>query len=81
LIVFLIPLLQNPRQAVQLYGFGWSIGKHKGKKYIQHDGYWLAFISYYIRFPEEHLSVIILLNRDYDLPEKELDLEIAELYL
>jgi len=63
------------------YGFGWILGTHKGKKYICHDGYWLAFMSYYIRFPEDRLSVIILLNRDYDLPEEELDIKIAELYL
>jgi len=63
------------------YGFGWEFGKtESGHKYMKHDGSWLGFISYYVRFPEEHLSVIILLNRNYDL-EDDLEMEIADIFL
>lgn len=59
------------------YGFGWDIGAD----YVGHSGAWLGFISYYVRFPEQQLGVIVLINRDYDLPDDDLALRIAELYL
>jgi len=64
------------------YGFGWEVGKtESGEKYMKHDGAWLGFISYYVRFPKERLSVIILLNRNYDLPEGDPEMEIADIFL
>jgi CubicO group peptidase (beta-lactamase class C family) len=64
------------------YGFGWYFDQHAGRRYVAHDGEWLGFQSFYVRFPEQQLSVIILLNRTYDLPWiGEIGLEIAELYL
>ncbi|MBI1881111.1 MAG: beta-lactamase family protein [Chloroflexi bacterium] len=64
------------------YGFGWSLGTHASQPYVGHDGAWLGFLSNYVRFPQQRLAVIILLNRDYDLPElNELAFEIADLYL
>ncbi len=64
------------------YGFGWDIGTRNGKNYVKHDGRWLAFNSNYVRFPDQKLSVIILLNRDYDIPDlSDLGMSIADLYL
>jgi hypothetical protein len=35
-----------------------------------------------VRFPEQHFSVIVLLNRDYDYPDDpRIALQIAEFYL
>jgi len=48
---------------------------------MKHDGAWPGFISYYVRFPKEHLSVIILLNRNYDLPEGDPEMEVADIFL
>ncbi len=63
------------------YGFGWDLGTRSGERYVAHDGAWLGFISYYARFPDQRLAVIVLLNRDYDLPDEDVALEIADLYL
>ena len=64
------------------YGFGWDVDEHDGLLYQGHEGAWLAFLSDYLRFPEQRLVVIVLLNRDYDVPElRELSLQIADLYL
>ena len=63
------------------YGFGWSLGMHSGERYIAHGGGWLGFVAFYARFPDQRLSVIVLLNRDFDLPDGNLALEIANLYL
>lgn len=63
------------------YGFGWDIGTVKGEPYVGHSGSWLGFISYYVRFPERRLGVVALLNRDYDLPDEAVAIEIAKFYL
>ncbi len=63
------------------YGFGWELGTLSGERYVAHEGAWLGFVSFYARFPDQRLSVIVLLNRDYDLPDEDLALEIADLYL
>jgi len=63
------------------YGFGWTVGDYNGVPSVSHDGHWLAFITAYARFPEQRLAVIVLLNRDYDLPEEDLAMQIADIYL
>lgn len=63
------------------YGYGWDVGMALGEPYVGHEGSWLGFISYYVRFPNQRLGVIVLLNRDYDLPEEDVAMKIVELYL
>jgi CubicO group peptidase (beta-lactamase class C family) len=64
------------------YGFGWYFDEYEGRGYTAHDGEWLGFQSFYVRFPEQQLTVIILLNRSYDLPSlEEVGLEVAGVYL
>lgn len=65
------------------YGFAWDVGDHKGVTYHAHSGAWLGFVSYYVRFPEKRLSVVLLLNFDYLQPsdEETLAFTIADLYL
>jgi CubicO group peptidase (beta-lactamase class C family) len=60
------------------YGFGWELEE----EYIAHSGAWLGFQSDYVRFPEKHFSVIVMLNRDYNIPDDErIALQVAEFYL
>jgi CubicO group peptidase (beta-lactamase class C family) len=62
------------------YGFGWELGEYNGQQYIGHQGDWLGFIAYHVRFPQQQLGVIVLFNRDYDLPDEDVALQIAGMY-
>ncbi|HWQ65553.1 MAG TPA: serine hydrolase domain-containing protein [Methanospirillum sp.] len=66
---------------VSNYGFGWEISNHNGIPYVWHDGSWLGFLSQYVRFPKQHLSVIILQNKNYNQPEGDLGLKVADMFL
>ena len=48
----------------EYYGFGWSIDEVNGRKVIQHGGSNVGFRSYYTRFVNDGLSIIILTNTD-----------------
>ena len=64
------------------YGFGWELETYQGQSYVAHSGGWLGFNSDYVRFPDEHFSVIALLNRDYGYPdEPRIALKVASFYL
>ncbi len=65
------------------YGFAWDVGDYNGETYHAHSGAWLGFVSYYVRFPQKGLSVVLLLNFDYLQPsdEETLAFKIADLYL
>jgi CubicO group peptidase (beta-lactamase class C family) len=63
------------------YGFGWELSMHHGVRAVSHTGAWLAFSSSYARFPRQRLAIMVLLNRDFDLPDADLAFEIADVYL
>jgi N-acyl-D-aspartate/D-glutamate deacylase len=44
------------------YGFGWSLEPHLGRRCISHTGSWLGFRAAIARYPDDHLSVIVLSN-------------------
>ncbi|RYE50995.1 MAG: class A beta-lactamase-related serine hydrolase, partial [Sphingobacteriales bacterium] len=50
------------------YGFGWIIDERGGRKTIEHGGANVGFRSYYMRFVNEDLSIIILTNTDEAAP-------------
>lgn len=50
------------------YGFGWFLGEMKGHKYVQHAGVMSVFTSIIFRFPDDKLTVIVLVNRGSDKP-------------
>jgi D-alanyl-D-alanine carboxypeptidase len=50
------------------YGFAWEIGEYKGHKVISHGGANIGFRSYYGRYINDDLSIIILTNTDEALP-------------
>lgn len=64
------------------YGFAYDLGEYANETYIGHSGAWLGFESYYLRFPERNLSVIVLLNLDYSEEGAEgIAFSVADLYL
>jgi CubicO group peptidase (beta-lactamase class C family) len=64
------------------YGFGFDVDTYSGYRYVGHQGSWLGFDVYYLRFPDESLSVVVLLNRDDADPDSvDLAFSIADLYL
>jgi D-alanyl-D-alanine carboxypeptidase len=66
---------------VQNYGFGWFLDDFKGHKNIGHGGATSGFSASIQRFPEDHLSVILLCNADEMNVATVLAKEVAELYL
>ncbi len=65
------------------YGFGWELEEANDEPYVAHSGAWLGFESDYVRFTDRHFSAIVLLNRDYDIPDDDerIALQVAEFYL
>jgi CubicO group peptidase (beta-lactamase class C family) len=67
---------------VEQYGFGLEFEKWKKETYVAHSGAWLGFNNDYVRFPQRHFSVMVLLNRDYEYPDDpRIALKVAEFYL
>src|SRR6187431_3467158 len=46
------------------YGFGWVIDEHNSRKTVEHGGSNIGFRSYYTRFINDGLSIIIMTNTD-----------------
>jgi CubicO group peptidase (beta-lactamase class C family) len=44
------------------YGFGWNVDRAGGQRRIWHGGGLPGFVSNYVRFPEEGVTVIALTN-------------------
>ncbi len=64
------------------YGFAWDVGDYEGEPYVGHSGSWLGFVSYFLRFPERKLSIVLMFNLDELNPDTEtLAFQIADLYL
>ncbi len=64
------------------YGFAFELEKWQKRAYVAHSGAWLAFQADYVRFAKEQLSVVVLLNRSYKIPEEpRLGLQVAKIYL
>jgi CubicO group peptidase (beta-lactamase class C family) len=62
------------------YGFGWELGERAGRRYIGHGGSLPGFRSVYARFPDDHLTVIVLINAD-DVDRDAIVNGIANIYL
>jgi CubicO group peptidase (beta-lactamase class C family) len=55
-------------EAKNYYGFAWEVDEYKGHKAISHGGANIGFRSFYIRFVNDDLSIIILTNTDEARP-------------
>jgi CubicO group peptidase (beta-lactamase class C family) len=62
------------------YGFGWFLDPYKGHKRMSHDGETIGFRTTIQRFPDDHLTIIVLANRT-DVDPAKRALAVADLYL
>ena len=74
------PLQQPDGSLAPLYGFGWFLDPYKGHRLYSHYGETVGFRNAIKRFPDDHLTVIVLSNRaEVDAPA--LAEKVAVLYL
>jgi len=72
---------ENPNgEAAQLYGFGWFLDPYHGHRRYSHYGETIGFRNDIQRFPDDHLTVIVLCNRA-DQPAAPLAEKVADIYL
>ncbi len=62
------------------YGYGWRLDEYDNHVTRYHTGSTCGFSNVYFRFPEEGISVLVLMNIP-DKPAKELGQKVADLYL
>ena len=73
--------LQKPAGSVApFYGFGWFLDPYRGHRRYSHYGETVGFRTAIQRFPDDHLTVIVLANRaEADSPA--LAEQVADLYV
>jgi CubicO group peptidase (beta-lactamase class C family) len=63
------PLQQPDESLAPLYGFGWFLDPYRGHRRHSHYGETVGFRNAIQRFPDDHLTVIVLSNRaEVDAP-------------
>lgn len=62
------------------YGFGWFLDPYQGHQRMWHTGGTMGFFTVIERFPDNHLTVIILSNRT-DWDREKLALRVADIFL
>jgi hypothetical protein len=73
------PLQQSDGSLAPLYGFGWFLDPYKRHRRYSHYGETVGFRNAIQRFPDDHLTVIVLSNRaEVDAPA--LAESVADLY-
>lgn len=75
----LIPQTKTDDPGIQ-YGFGWRISEHAGRQYVWHTGETIGFRNAIVRFPSEHLAVVVLTNRNEGEPH-DIAMKIADQFL
>ncbi len=63
------PVMLND-QTSSAYGFGWEVQTRGGKRSVHHGGTLSGFKSHVARFPEEHLSFVVLTNGGHVQPDR-----------
>jgi CubicO group peptidase (beta-lactamase class C family) len=63
------------------YGFGWEIKDEIGERSFWHSGKWLGYQSYYERFPDRKLSIVVLMNWNYGPTVEDVESSIRKIYL
>lgn len=71
-----VPRVDTDKKGVR-YGYGWYIGEHNGRHMVWHTGETIGFRNAIVRFPDQHLAIVILTNRNEGEP-KEIALKIAD---
>lgn len=64
------------------YGFAWELLEVNGHRLYEHGGAWQGFAGHYARYPDDHLSVIVLTNLESgpSNPEK-ISHDVAAIYI
>ena len=62
------------------YGFGWQTGSFRGHRLVHHSGGMPGARSSFARFPDDRLSIVVLMNLD-DVDVETIVQGVAELYL
>ncbi len=70
----------RPEGTAVSYGFGWFLDPYRTHPRMWHYGETMGFHSYIVRFPDDHLTIIILCNRT-DIAPETFALQIADLFL
>lgn len=63
------------------YGFGWEIKDENGIRSYWHSGKWLDYQSFYERFTELKLSIVVLMNWNYGPTVEDVESSIRKIYL
>jgi CubicO group peptidase (beta-lactamase class C family) len=74
------PLQEVSGNVAPLYGFGWFLDPYRGHRRYAHYGETVGFRNSIQRFPDEHLTVIVLSNRA-EIGAPAFAQRIADLYL
>jgi CubicO group peptidase (beta-lactamase class C family) len=70
----------RPEGSPALYGFGWFLDPYKNHSRMWHYGESQGFRSYIVRFPDDHLTIIVLCNRT-DITPEVLALQVTDILL
>lgn len=62
------------------YGFGWELSFLDGRRSVRHRGDWQGFTSYILHFPDDRLTITVLMNRSHGRPHVIAD-KLAALYI
>ena len=74
------PLQERDGKLAPLYGFGWFLDPYHGHRRYSHYGETAGFRNAIQRFPDDHLTVIVLCNRA-EVEAPALAERVADLYL
>ena len=58
--------------ALAAYGLGWTLDHRGGRRCVHHGGSLPGFRAHFARFPEEHISFVVLTNGDGAQPDRTL---------
>jgi CubicO group peptidase (beta-lactamase class C family) len=61
---FFTPLVESTDQAGFGYAYGQLVGDERGSKLVWHDGGINGFYTYLSRYPDDHITVVLLTNRE-----------------
>jgi CubicO group peptidase (beta-lactamase class C family) len=61
---FFAPIATSTDQVDMAYAYGVYVGRERGRNLASHDGGINGFTAYYARYPDEHICVVLLTNRE-----------------
>ena len=62
------------------YGLGWRLDQHRGHRRVAHSGSWVGFRTGIGRYPDDKLTIVVLMNRSDAEPSSYID-AITDIYL